>query len=336
MKKILCYCEFNSRTGFGHYNRIKIILDILRLKNVDILTENHLAASNFFQNQNIIKCKNIFSYLRKNFLKYKLLVIDPPYYPNQEKQQVIFSKKFKSIYELKNKMFKVIWLTDEEKPCEKFCDLLLNDYPNSPKFKNFYKKKNKKIKLILGTYAFLYSKEILKSNYGFKKKHIFISFGGDDPKNLTLKFFKVFKSLEGKKFFIVNSKTHKILKKFGDKKNLLIEKKKPMKKYITALANSMYYIANPSNIMFEAMALNIKGNVIPTQRRQNKMGLAFKKLKFVNLLPNYKKLNKKTLKKKLISNFDDIKDKDFKFKKKLALKTQKMIKNFFTREVSNF
>ena len=67
MKKILCYCEFNSRTGFGHYNRIKIILDVLKLKNVDILTENHRAASNFFKNHNVIKCKNIFSYLRKNF-----------------------------------------------------------------------------------------------------------------------------------------------------------------------------------------------------------------------------------------------------------------------------
>ena len=108
-----------------------------------------------------------------------------------------------------------------------------------------------------------------------------------------------------------------------------------MKKYITRLANSTYYIANPSNIMFEAMALNIKGNVIPTQKRQNKMGLAFKKLKFVNLLPDYKRLNKKMLKNKLITNFEDIKKKDIKFKKKLALKTQKMIKNFFIKEVSN-
>ena len=49
-----------------------------------------------------------------------------------------------------------------------------------------------------------------------------------------------------------------------------------MYKYVTALANSKYYIATPSNIMFEAMALNIKGNVIPIQKRQYKMGLAFK------------------------------------------------------------
>ena len=201
--------------------------------------------------------------------------------------------------------------------------------------KNFIKKKNNKIKLILGTHAFLFSKEIFQKKNRSKKKHIFITFGGDDPKNLSLKFFNVFKNLKGKKLFIVNPKTYKVLKKFNNKKNLIIEKKKPMKKYITRLANSTYYIANPSNIMFEAMALNIKGNVIPTQKRQNKMGLAFKKLKFVNLLPDYKRLNKKMLKNKLITNFEDIKKKDIKFKKKLALKTQKMIKNFFIKEVSN-
>ena len=225
MKKILCYCEFDARTGFGHFSRIKVILDILNLKNVDILTENFSAANKFFRNQNVIRCKNIFVYLRENFSKYKFLIIDPPYYPNQEKQQIKFSKRFRSIYELKNKKFKVLWLTDEERPSEKFCDLLINDYPNSSKFKNFYKKKNKKIKTILGIYAFLYSKEILQSRYRFRKKHIFISFGGDDPKNLILKYFSVLRNLEGKKFFIVNSKTYKILGKFNNKKNLIFEKK---------------------------------------------------------------------------------------------------------------
>ena len=333
MKKVLCYCEFNSRTGFGHFSRIKILLEILKLKNVDILTENYSAALKFFRHQNVIKCKNIFIYLRKNFLKYKLLIIDPPYYPNQKKQQIKFSKKFKSIYKLENKNFKVIWLTDEEKPSDKFCDLLINDYPNAYKFKNFYRKKNNKIKMVLGIYAFLFSRVIFKPRHRFQRKHILISFGGDDPKNLTLKYFNVFKNLEGKKFFIVNAETYKTLGKFNNKKNLIIEKKKPMYKYVTALANSKYYIATPSNIMFEAMALNIKGNVIPIQKRQYKMGLAFKKLKFVNLLPQYKKLSRKMLKKKLINTLDGTKNKSFIFNKKLALHTQKTLRNFFTREV---
>ena len=37
------------------------------------------------------------------------------------------------------------------------------------------------------------------------------------------------------------------------------------------------------------------------------MGLAFKKLKFVNLLPQYKKLSRKMLKKKLINTLDGTK-----------------------------
>ena len=81
------------------------------------------------------------------------------------------------------------------------------------------------------------------------------------------------------------------------------------------------------------MALNIKGNVIPIQKRQYKMGLAFKKLKFVNLLPQYKKLSRKMLKKKLINTLDGTKNKSFIFNKKLALHTQKTLRNFFTREV---
>ena len=80
--------------------------------------------------------------------------------------------------------------------------------------------------MVLGIYAFLFSKEIFKPRHRFKRKHILISFGGDDPKNLTLKYFNVFKNLEGKKFFIVNAETYKTLGKFNNKKNLIIEKKK--------------------------------------------------------------------------------------------------------------
>jgi len=333
MNKILCYCEFNNLTGFGHYNRIRVILDILKLKNVDILTENYNSASKIFYDHNIIKCTNIFDYIKKNYLKYKMLIIDPPYYPNQAFQQEKFSKKFKTIYNLVNKKFKVIWLTDEEKPSPKFCDLLLNDYPVSHKFRDFYKKNNNNIKLILGIYAFLYDKEILKLKNIKKNKHILIAFGGDDPKNLILKYFNVFKNLKGKKFFLVNLKTYEILKKYNGKKDLIIEKKKSMSKYVSTLANCSYYIATPSNIMFEAISLNKKGNVIPIQKRQKSMGLAFEKLRLVNLLPNYKKLNLLKLKKKLVDFNLKQNNKNFEFKKKSALRTQTILKKFYIEEV---
>ena len=60
----------------------------------------------------------------------------------------------------------------------------------------------------------------------------------------------MYSRIKGKNF-IVNAETYKTLGKFNNK-NLIIEKK-PMYKYVTALANSKYYIATPSNIMFEAM-----------------------------------------------------------------------------------
>tara|TARA_B100001248_G_C27399780_1_gene469189 strand:+ start:16068 stop:17039 length:972 start_codon:yes stop_codon:yes gene_type:complete len=319
----------NSKTGFGHYNRVKILLDILKIKKAEIYTENRKLAHQFFEKHKIIKGKNILNYLINNHYKYKLLIIDPPYYPNQLKQQEFFSKKFKKIFNIKNKKFKIIWLSDEEKPSPKYCDLLLNDYPLAKKFKYFYKKFNKKIQLILGIYAFLFSKEVFTNKQKTKKKHVLIAFGGDDPKNLILRFFDFFKTLDFKKIFIVNIRTYKILKKYDKNKNLFIIKKKPMNKFLNYLRDSIFYISTPSNIMFESWAFGIKGNVIPIQKRQLKMGQAFKKLNLVNLLPYYKFLSKKILSKKIKTN-SFLKPKII-FKKKYALKNQIKLIKFYKK-----
>ena len=45
---ILCYVEANSATGRGHYTRIKILLDLLKIKKVTIVTGNHLLAKKTF------------------------------------------------------------------------------------------------------------------------------------------------------------------------------------------------------------------------------------------------------------------------------------------------
>ena len=39
MSKVLCYCEMNDKTGFGHYNRIKILLKILNIRKAEIFTK---------------------------------------------------------------------------------------------------------------------------------------------------------------------------------------------------------------------------------------------------------------------------------------------------------
>lgn len=319
----------NDKTGFGHYNRIKILLKILNIRKAEIFTKNKKNASQFFKGHKIIFKKNIFDYLVKNHKKYKLLIMDPPYYPNQLRQQENFSKKFKKIYLIKKKKFKTMWLTDEEKPSPKFCDILINDFPLAQKFRSYYKRFNKKIQLILGIYAFIFSKEILSKKIKPKKKHVLVVFGGDDPKNLTLKYFNFFKNIKLKKVFIVNLRTFKILNKFNKVKNLLIVKKKPMKKYLNYLYDSIFYIATPSNIMFEGWALGIQGNVIPIQKRQLKMGKAFQKLNLVNLLPDYRSLNSRTIEKNIKIKFS-LKPK-ITFNKMLAIKNQKKLIEFYNK-----
>ena len=326
MKKVLCYCEMNGATGFGHYSRIDILLKILNLKKIDIITENVNYAKKFFKNHNIIKKKNLFNFVIKNIDKYDLLILDPPYYPNKKKNYENFSMNFKKIYNHKKKKFKTIWLTDETNPSPKYCDLLINDFTKSNLFKKFYQKYNKKIKLVLGIYSFLFQKEILSlGNKKIEKKHILIAFGGEDPKNLILKHFKYFKKINFKKIFITNRRVFKFIKKFKSAKNIIIQKKEPKEKFLKLLSQSKFYISTPSNIMFEAWSLGIPGNVIPIQNRQLEMGKAFKKFNIINLLPFYKKLSSSDLKKKVKLKFPNFKKK---FDKKKAMRTQKIIKNF--------
>ena len=331
-KRILCYCEMNSLTGFGHYSRIQILLNIIKFKNVDVITTNYNYGKKFFKKYNVIKKKNLFNFITRNIEKYDYLIMDPPYYPNRNLDYKKFSNRFKNIFENKKKTFKTIWLTDETNPTPKYCDLLINDYPEAKKFHTYYKKYCRKIKLITGIYAFLFQKEILKKKTKIKKKHILIAFGGDDPKSLVKKYFSFFSKLNFKKVFITNKKTFKILKKFHRRNNVIIQKKEPKEKFLSILSKSIFYISTPSNIMFEAWSLGISGNVIPVQSRQQKMGKVFEKLNIVNLLPFYNDLTFKKLRLKIKTNFYNNK-KSFTFDKKKAIETQKKISFFFKGQV---
>lgn len=291
--KILCYCEANSRTGFGHYSRIKNLQKILNKKfRFSIITKNIELAKKFFKKNQIIKLKNdIFTFLSNNANKYKIVILDPPYYPNQKNKN--FNGKLKKLY--KNiKETKIIILTDETEPSAKYCDLLINDYPGSKKYIFFYKKFNNKIKLNLGINSFLYPK-LCFSKKNYKKKYdLFVAFGGNDSKNLLKKFFKIIKNLCGKKILITNLRTYKQIKKFQNE-NLVIKKILDYNTYLRYLSKSKFYISTPSNIMFEAYGLNIKGIVIPTQKRQSKIGRYFHKKGLVKCLSHYSNLNKKQI-----------------------------------------
>ena len=69
-KRILCYCEMNSLTGFGHYSRIQILLDIIKFRNIDVITSNFNYGKKFFKKYKVIKNKNLFVFLKKNISKY--------------------------------------------------------------------------------------------------------------------------------------------------------------------------------------------------------------------------------------------------------------------------
>ena len=298
---ILCYCEANKKTGLGHFSRIKILIKLLKKKNPNtifyIFSKNLKLAKKYFYNYKIINTKkNLLTHLTYYNNFYNLVILDPPYY---EKGKHTKEENLKDIYFIKNKNFQILKLTDETAPSKHYCDYLINDYPLSVNFKKKYKQINNKIKLFLGIYAFLYPIQKIKKFLDLKKKYdILIVFGGSDPKNLLIRYFKVFKNIKKKKIFILNKKALLMLKKFEDSYNTL----KPLMSqnlFIKTLSTSKNYVSTPSNIMFEAFSLNINGTVIPTQNRQKNMGKSFEKLKIAKCLPIYTKLKDQILRNSL-------------------------------------
>lgn len=321
---ILCYCEANSRTGFGHFSRIRILINIIKKKfpksKITIFSENIIEAKKFFQKE-IIFSKSIYKYILHNKDLYNLIILDPPYYENNKDKEM--GKELKKIFYIRNKKFKILKLTDETKPSKHFCDYLINDYPLSINFKETYKEPNKKIILFLGLYAFLYSDIILKKTVKKKKYDLLIVFGGKDPNNLGDRYFKILNKIKLKKIFILNNALYKKYIKKKDTYNI-IKPVKGQKEFLKILNESKMYISTPSNIMFEAYSLNIPGIVIPTQNRQNIMGQTFQKMKIVKSLPIFTKLKEDMVKKEL----KILKNIKLKFNIKKAIQMQnRIIKN---------
>ena len=124
---ILCYVEANSATGRGHYTRIKILLDLLKVKKVTIVTANYSLAKKTFCKYIIKKKpKNLKNFLIKNIPKYTHFILDPPYYEKNKKinrgDYWFFLKEIKNIQTI------IIRLTDEIKPTRHYCDILINDF----------------------------------------------------------------------------------------------------------------------------------------------------------------------------------------------------------------
>ena len=165
-----------------------------------------------------------------------------------------------------------------------------------------------------------------------KKYDLLIVFGGSDRKNLAYKYFKYLKNLNQKKIFIFNKKTYNKLKYLKKTKKITIQKYNSKTDFIKKLAQSRTYLSTPSNIMFEAFSLNVKGNVVPIEMRQLHMGKSFQKKGLVKCLPFYKSLSSG----KLIEAMDfNIKSK-YKFQYKKIIKLQnKLITSLFNEYRNN-
>lgn len=323
--KVLCYCEANSNTGFGHFSRVAILIKIIKKKypnaKFEIFSSNKKEAKNFFKTK-IVFSQNIFNFIEGKKKKYNLIILDPPYYEGKINSKL--NNQLKKIFFIKNRVFKILKLTDETKPTSHYCDYLINDYPLSVKFKRKYKSINKNIILFLGIYAFLYPNLDFKKFTIHKKKYeLLIAFGGQDPKNLAKKYFKSLIRLKIKKIFILNDVSYKAFSGYENDYNII----KPLsnqKKFLNFLSESKAYISTPSNIMFEAFSMNIPGIVIATQNRQKKMGKIFEKMHIVKSLGLFQDINRDLLVKN-INNFFDIK---LKFDISKAIKMQNnLIKN---------
>ena len=329
---ILCYVESNSATGLGHYTRIKILLSLLKVKKVTIVTANYWLAKKIFAKYTIKKKpKNLKKFLVENLGQYTHFILDPPYYEKNKKinkgDYWFFLKKIKNI------KTSIIRLTDEVNPSRHDCDILINDFPGSSNFKKYYKKNC--LNLFLGENFFLYKQDLLKlmNNKNKKKYDLIIVFGGEDPKNILLKYFFFLKSLNLKKIFICSKKIYSRLKANQNKNN---KKLPPLDQYsfFSYLKKSRIYLSTPSNIMFETYALGLNGVVIPTQDRQKIMGHYFQK-NFNNVicLEKYDKLRVDDLKKAIDKMFNSY-FKKFKINvsKNILVKSQnkliKCIKNY--------
>ena len=328
MKNILCYCEANNKTGFGHFSRIAELLRLLKKKNKNsnffIYTQNKIDAKIFFKNYKILNTKKpLLKYCENNKNFYDLIILDPPYYENKISSD---KKIFKKIFQIKNRKFKLLKLTDETYPSRQYCDFLINDYPQSKKFSRFYKKINFQMKLYLGINFFLYPFSIIKKYKNINKIYdILVVFGGSDRKNLSNKYFNFLKKLNLKKIFILNKNTFNKLKRFENKNNIIM-KYSSREKFLKLLAQSHTYFSTPSNIMFEAYALKIKGHVVPIEKRQQIMGKSFENIGWVKCLPFYKKIKNNNLPELIDFNFKH----RYEFKYNETLKKQKKLINILS------
>ncbi|EDM23562.1 UDP-2,4-diacetamido-2,4,6-trideoxy-beta-L-altropyranose hydrolase [Caminibacter mediatlanticus] len=239
---IILRVDFSSQIGLGHFKRLMVLMENekWKMENVIIVCKECIESLSPYP---IIKIKNENEFFEKvKTLKPKEVIVDNYNFTYEDE------KNFKTLFP----DIKLICFDDLYMP--HYCDEIINHnlYAKKEKYKNL--PTFTKVKIIKP----LIRKEFkLAKKRHFQKEGIFLSLGGSDAKNLTLKILKILKPLRIKVNLYTTSANKNLekLKKFtflNRRVKLHIDEDVAI-----GMAKSEFGIITPSVISYEAIYMNL-------------------------------------------------------------------------------
>jgi len=199
VKNLVIFTAGSKQIGLGHLTRMRTLTERLGLE-TKILTTTPVETAAVFRDYNVqisplsagskpVDIKNI---IPQSINKSSIFVLDPPYYPNNPK--LSSGPSWRTVAEIAmNNAATVIRFTDEETPSIHHCDVLINGHPNALDFADTYQSSSTAQKILAGpTYFLLDNNHILAIP---KKTGLFVSLGGSDHNDLSLKFAPALKNI---------------------------------------------------------------------------------------------------------------------------------------------
>jgi len=264
--------DFSGEIGLGHLKRQEaFISEKCKMKSEKFIIVCKKCDEKLTKLP-IIKVKNEKEFFEKvKELKPKEVIVDNYNFTYENEKE--FKKLFPDI--------KLIVFDDTYK--KHFADLIINHNLNAKlqKYEN-----PEKVKIIKPLIREAFKKAKRKK---YKKEGIFISLGGSDSKNLTLKLLKLLKPLKPKINLYITSANQNIkkIKKFAFLNkwvNLHINEDVAI-----GMAKSKFAIITPSTIAYEAMFMNLDFLAVKVAQNQNCLANYLKR--------KYKILQEKEIKK---------------------------------------
>lgn len=204
--------DISKSVGLGHYKRLSILKERLKINPIWILSGDKKIINKFFKNKNFYYIKNYNSEI-KIALEIKKSGIQKIIFDIANNDFIKNNKNIKLINLYKKQNFKTISFDIPGQ--KKVSDISIIPYDFYSEKKNI---RNKKI--FVGSKYLLHKKNFVKNNLPKKIKKILISIGGSDFKSIGIKLLKHFKSenfqirlLVGlNKYNYINDKKFKLIK----------------------------------------------------------------------------------------------------------------------------